>query len=328
MDVPSTHQIKEEGNGHHHDDENMSEPFKTFDLRKKRRWNESLIQGFLFACGAVSILTTIGIVYELTKEAMLFFSSEEVTLVQFFTGTKWQPQILQFGIWPLVTATLMTTTIAMLIALPLGLGVAIFLSEYASQRVRSWLKPTLEVLAGVPTVVYGYFALTFMTPLLRSIFGNNVVEIYNTASAGLVMGILILPLISSMSEDALSAVPRSLREAAYGLGATRLEVAVKIVVPAALSGISAAIIVGISRAIGETMIVAIAAGAGPNFTLNPFRAAETMTGHIVRISGGDLSYDTLDYNSLFAIGLLLFLITLSLNLVSQRVVRRFREVYE
>jgi phosphate transport system permease protein len=248
--------------------------------------------------------------------------------VQFFTGTKWQPQILQFGIWPLVTATLMTTTIAMLIALPLGLGVAIFLSEYASQRVRGWLKPTLEVLAGVPTVVYGYFALTFMTPLLRSIFGNNVVEIYNTASAGLVMGILILPLISSMSEDALSAVPRSLREAAYGLGATRLEVAVKIVVPAALSGISAAIIVGISRAIGETMIVAIAAGAGPNFTLNPFRAAETMTGHIVRISGGDLSYDTLDYNSLFAIGLLLFLITLSLNLVSQRVVRRFREVYE
>lgn len=328
MDVPSKHQIKEEGNGHHHDDENMSEPFKTFDLRKKRRWNESLIQGFLFACGAVSILTTIGIVYELTKEAMLFFSSEEVTLVQFFTGTKWQPQILQFGIWPLVTATLMTTTIAMLIALPLGLGVAIFLSEYASQRVRSWLKPTLEVLAGVPTVVYGYFALTFMTPLLRSIFGNNVVEIYNTASAGLVMGILILPLISSMSEDALSAVPRSLREAAYGLGATRLEVATKIVVPAALSGISAAIIVGISRAIGETMIVAIAAGAGPNFTLNPFRAAETMTGHIVRISGGDLSYDTLDYNSLFAIGLLLFLITLSLNLISQRVVRRFREVYE
>lgn len=328
MDVPSKHQIKEEGNGHHHDDENMSEPFKNFDLRKKRRWNESLIQGFLFACGAISILTTIGIVYELTKEAMLFFSSEEVTLVQFFTGTKWQPQILQFGIWPLVTATLMTTTIAMLIALPLGLGVAIFLSEYASQRVRSWLKPTLEVLAGVPTVVYGYFALTFMTPLLRSIFGNNVVEIYNTASAGLVMGILILPLISSMSEDALSAVPRSLREAAYGLGATRLEVAVKIVVPAALSGISAAIIVGISRAIGETMIVAIAAGAGPNFTLNPFRAAETMTGHIVRISGGDLSYDTLDYNSLFAIGLLLFLITLSLNLISQRVVRRFREVYE
>ncbi len=328
MDIPSTNPKNQTEMITDYGDENGVRQKKALNLRKKRRWNESLIQGFLFACGALSIFTTIGIVYELTKEAMLFFASEEVTLLQFFTGTKWQPQILQFGIWPLVTATLLTTSIAMLIALPLGLGVAIYISEYASQSTRNWLKPTLEVLAGVPTVVYGYFALTFMTPLLRSIFGNNVVEIYNTASAGLVMGILILPLISSMSEDALSAVPRSLREAAYGLGATRLEVAVKIVVPAALSGISAAFIVGISRAIGETMIVAIAAGAGPNFTLNPFRAAETMTGHIVRISGGDLSYDTLDYNSLFAIGLLLFLMTLSLNIVSQRIVRRFREVYE
>ena len=328
MDLPSINQNNQNELITGFGNENGVRQSKALNLRKKRRLNESLIQGFLFACGALSIFTTIGIVYELTKEAMLFFGSQEVTLHQFFTGTRWQPQILQFGIWPLVTATLMTTSIAMLIALPLGLGVAIYLSEYASQSTRSWLKPTLEVLAGVPTVVYGYFALTFMTPLLRSIFGNNVVEIYNTASAGLVMGILILPLISSMSEDALSAVPRSLREAAYGLGATRLEVAAKIVVPAALSGISAAFIVGISRAIGETMIVAIAAGAGPNFTLNPFRAAETMTGHIVRISGGDLSYDTLDYNSLFAIGLLLFLMTLSLNIVSQRIVRRFREVYE
>ncbi len=328
MEVPSTRYSSQENNHRQPEGEANAQPAKSLNLRRKRRWNESLIQGFLFACGTLSIFTTIGIVYELTKEAMLFFSSEEVTLLQFFTGTRWQPQILQFGIWPLVTATLMTTSIAMLIALPLGLGVAIYLSEYASQRTRSMLKPTLEVLAGVPTVVYGYFALTFMTPLLRSIFGDNVVEIYNTASAGLVMGILILPLISSMSEDALSAVPLSLREAAYGLGATRLEVATKIVVPAALSGISAAFIVGISRAIGETMIVAIAAGAGPNFTLNPFRAAETMTGHIVRISGGDLSYDTLDYNSLFAIGLLLFLMTLLLNIISQRIVRRFREVYE
>ena len=328
MDIPSINPKNQYETITGFGNENGVRHGKALNLCKKRRLNESLIQGFLFACGSLSIFTTIGIVYELTKEAMLFFGSQEVTLLQFFTGTRWQPQILQFGIWPLVTATLMTTSIAMLIALPLGLGVAIYLSEYASQSTRSWLKPTLEVLAGVPTVVYGYFALTFMTPLLRSIFGNNVVEIYNTASAGLVMGILILPLISSMSEDALSAVPRSLREAAYGLGATRLEVAAKIVVPAALSGISAAFIVGISRAIGETMIVAIAAGAGPNFTLNPFRAAETMTGHIVRISGGDLSYDTLDYNSLFAIGLLLFLITLSLNIISQRIVRRFREVYE
>jgi phosphate transport system permease protein len=186
----------------------------------------------------------------------------------------------------------------------------------------------LEVLAGIPTVVYGYFALTFMTPLLRAILGIKTVDIYNTASAGIVIGILIIPLVSSMSEDALSAVPRSLREAAYGLGATKLETATKVVVPAALSGIAAAFIVAISRAIGETMIVAIAAGAGPNFTFNPFASAETMTGHIVRISGGDLSYDSIDYNSIFAIGLLLFFMTLLLNIISQRVVRRFREVYE
>lgn len=303
-------------------------PGSLIDLRKRPRIKEGVIQGFLFICGAFSILTTIGIVYELGKEAMLFFRSPEVNLVEFFTGTKWQPQILEFGILPLVTSTLLTTAIAMAIALPLGLSVAIYLSEYASPRARSMLKPTLEVLSGIPTVVYGYFALTFMTPILRAILGRDVVEIYNTASAGLVMGILILPLISSISEDALSAVPRSLREAAYGLGATKLETAIKVVVPAALSGISAAFIIGISRAIGETMIVAIAAGAGPNMTLNPFRAAETMTGHIVRISGGDISYDSLDYNSLFAIGLLLFFMTLLLNIISQRIVRRFREVYE
>lgn len=287
-----------------------------------------MIQGFLFFCGAFSILTTLGIVYEIGKEALLFFRSPEVSLLEFLTGTKWQPQAGAFGILPLANATLMTTFFAMLIALPLGLFVAIYLSEYASVRMRNIIKPILEVLAGIPTVVYGYFALTFMTPFLRVIFGKDIVNIYNTASAGLVMGILILPLIASMSEDALSAVPRSLREAAYGLGATRLETAVKIVLPAAISGLAAAFIVGISRAIGETMIVALAAGAGPNFTLNPFKGAETMTGHIVRISGGDISYDTLDYNSLFAIGMLLFFSTLVLNLISQQIVRRFREVYE
>jgi phosphate transport system permease protein len=233
-----------------------------------------------------------------------------------------------FGILPLVTATLVTTLIAMLIALPLGLAVAIYLSEYASSRRRNILKPILEILAGIPTVVYGYFALTFMTPVLRSIFGRDVVDIYNMASGGLVIGILILPLITSMSEDALSAVPRSLREGAYALGATRLETALKIVVPAAISGLAAAFVVGISRCIGETMIVAIAVGAGPNLTLNPFKGAETMTGHIVRISGGDLSYDSIDYDSLFAIGLVLFAITFGLNLFSQRIVRRFRETYE
>jgi phosphate transport system permease protein len=216
----------------------------------------------------------------------------------------------------------------MLIALPLGLAVAIFLSEYASPRLRNSLKPILEVLAGIPTVVYGFFALTFMTPLLRQVFGVDVVNIYNTASAGLVMGILILPLVASMCEDALTAVPVSLREAAYGLGATRFETAIQVVLPSAISGIAAAIILAISRAVGETMIVAMAAGAGPNFTFNPFKAAETMTGHIVRISGGDLSYDTIDYNSLFAIAILLFFITLLLNLASQRIVRKFRRKVE
>jgi phosphate transport system permease protein len=216
----------------------------------------------------------------------------------------------------------------MLVSLPLGLSAAIYLSEYASPRVRSVIKPILEVLAGIPTVVYGYFALQFMTPVLRGIFGANTVEIFNMASPGIVMGIMITPMVSSMSEDALSAVPRSLREGAYGLAATRFEVATRVMVPAALSGITAAFIVGVSRAVGETMIVAIAAGAGPAFTLNPFKAAETMTGHIARISGGDISYNTIQYNSLFAIGLTLFVMTLLLNMLSQRIVRRFREVYE
>jgi phosphate transport system permease protein len=298
------------------------------DLRRQRRWGESLIQGFLFLCGAISILTTIGIVYVLGQESIRFFLSDEVSLLEFFGSTTWQPAIGQFGVWPLVTSTLMVSLIAMVVALPLGLGIAIYLSEYASLRARSTLKPILEVLAGVPTVVYGYFAVTFMTPLLRSIFGVNVVNIYNIASGGIVVGILIIPLVSSMSEDALRAVPNSLRQAAYGLGATKLETAVRIVVPAALSGIAAACLIAVSRAIGETMIVALAVGAGPKFTFNPFDSAETMTGHIVRISGGDLSYNTLDYNSLFAIGLLLFFMTLGLNLISQQIVRRFREVYE
>jgi phosphate transport system permease protein len=303
-------------------------PTKALGLKKRHRWGESVIQSLLFFAGFFSIFTTLGIVYELGKEAWLFFRLPEVNLWDFLTGTSWQPHINEFGVLPLVNATLVTTAVAMLIAIPLGLAVAIYLSEYANLKVRNSLKPILEVLAGIPTIVYGFFALTFVTPTLRNIFGRDVVEIYNTASAGLVMGILILPLIASISEDALNAVPRSLREAAFGLGATKLEVAIKVVLPAALSGISAAIILGISRAIGETMIVAVAAGAGPNFTLNPFKAAETMTGHIVRISGGDLSYDSIDYNSIFAIGLLLFFITLLLNIVSQRIVRRFREVYE
>lgn len=300
----------------------------TVRLKKKKRPGEWIIQAFLFFCGVVSIATTIGIVFELGKESLLFFRSSDVSILEFFTTTLWQPKIGAYGIIPLINATLMTSFFAMLIALPLGLASGIYLSEYAQPKVRAILKPILEILAGVPTVVYGYFALTFMTPILKTIFGQDTVNVYNTLSAGLVMGIMILPLVSSMSEDALSAVPRALREAAYGLGATRFETAVKIVLPAALSGIIAAFILAISRAIGETMIVAVAAGSGPKFTFNPFESAETMTGYIARISGGDLAYDTPDYNSIFAVGLMLFFITLILNSISRKIVRKFREVYE
>ncbi len=301
--------------------------FRQIDLKKKTRLSESVIQASLFFAGILSILITLAIVYELGKEALLFFNDPDVTLMKFFGTTKWQPGIGQYGIWALVSSTLVTSTIAILISLPLGLAAAIYLSEYASYRARSILKPILEILAGIPTVVYGYFALLFVTPILKSIFGDAL-QVYNMLSAGLVMGIMILPLISSMSEDALSAVPNSLREAAYAMGATKYEASVQIVLPAALSGIGAAVIIGISRAVGETMIVAVAAGAGPNFTFNPLQAAETMTGHIARISGGDLSYNSIDYTSLFAIALMLFLVTLVLNLVSQWVVNRFREQYE
>ncbi len=252
---------------------------------------------------------------------------DQPTIIEFFSNTQWIPAIGEFGVIPLINATLMTSTIAMLVALPLGIGAAIYLSEYASPRLRAVLKPLLEILAGIPTVVYGYFALTFMTPLLRAIFGIDVVNIYNTGSAGIVVGILIIPLVSSMSEDALHAVPQALREASYGLGATKLETTVKVVAPAALSGILAAFIVAVSRAIGETMIVAIAAGAGPKLSFSPFDSAETMTGHIARVSGGDLSYDSIDYNSIFAIGLTLFVMTFVLNVLSRVIISRFREAY-
>jgi len=299
-------------------------------LKKQTRFGEIIIEGLLFLAGAISILVTVGIVLVLARDAITFFQRDEVTLGEFFLSGTWQPQIGQFGIWSLVNATLVVSFIAMLVALPMGLMVAIYLSEYASARVRGILKPVLEILAGIPTVVYGYFALTFTTPLLRGVVGDDAVQIYNTASAGIVVGILILPLVSSMAEDALTAVPRSLREASYGLGATKLETATKIVLPAAASGIAAAFIVAISRAIGETMIVAIAAGAGPRPApfADPFVSAETMTGHMVRISGGDLSYDSIDYNSIFAIGLMLFVITLILNIISRFAVKRFREVYD
>jgi phosphate transport system permease protein len=299
-------------------------------LRKQPRIGEMIIEGLLFLSGAISILVTIGIVFVLFEEALKFFARSEVTWQEFFLTGTWQPAIGEFGIWSLINATLVVSVIAMLIALPIGLMVAIFLSEYASARVRNILKPILEVLAGIPTVVFGYFALTFITPILRGVLGDDIVQIYNTFSAGLVVGILIVPLVASMTEDALHAVPRALREGAFGLGATKLETSVRIVLPAALSGVAAAFIVAISRAVGETMVVAIAAGAGskPAPFVNPFVAAETMTGHMVRISGGDLSYDSVDYESIFAIGLMLFFMTLALNIISYYVVKRFREEAE
>ena len=314
-------------------------PSSITSLDRQARPGEMVIRGVLFVCGAVSILTTLGILYELGKESLLFFRDDRVSIGGFLTGTVWQPQVGSFGIWALILSTVLIAVIAMLVALPVGLASAIYLSEYASERVRGILKPVLEVLVGVPTVVYGFFALTFMTPLLRSVFGENVVQFFNVASAGIVVGILVVPLVSSLAEDALHAVPMSLREAAYGLGASKLEVSTRIVVPAALSGVGAAFVVAMSRAVGETMVVALAAGAAPRnfrlgedslfgYILNPFIGGEAMTGHIVRISSGDLSYNTIDYNSIFAIGLTLFLMTLGLNMLSRRIVRRFREAYE
>lgn len=302
--------------------------YRRSSLSKRSRPLETFIQSILFFCGALSIATTIGIVYVLGRESLQFFTNPEVPLWEFLFTTSWQPEAGEFGIWALATSTFITSLIAMFVSAPLGVSAAIYLSEYASPRMRAFLKPTLEILAGVPTVVYGYFALTFVTPILRSLFGVETVEIYNMASAGLVMGIMILPLISSMSEDALHAVPRSLREAAFGLGATRFETSTQVVAPAALSGLTAAFILGVSRAVGETMIVAIAAGSGSLFTFNPFKAAETMTGYIARLSGGDVSYASLQYQSIFAVGLMLFLLTLVLNIISRRMVARFREVYE
>ncbi len=306
----------------------LASSFQPEKLRKKFRVGEGMLESSLFVVGFLTIFITISIVIVLSDQALLFFRDPEVTLKEFFTSTQWQPQAGLFGIWALVSATLTTSAIAILVAVPLGLSAAIYLSEYADPRARAILKPVLEILAGIPTVVYGYFALLFVTPILRNLIGPEKIGVYNMLSAGIVMGIMILPLISSMSEDALSAVPNALREAAYAMGATPLEASTQVIVPAALSGIGAAVIVGISRAVGETMIVAIASGAGPRFSFNPLESAETMTGHIARISGGDLPYGTVDYTSLFAIALMLFLVTLVLNLISQWIVAKFREQYE
>ncbi|HEY6749774.1 MAG TPA: phosphate ABC transporter permease subunit PstC [Rubrobacteraceae bacterium] len=293
---------------------------------RARNFRERVIKIVLAACAYLSVLTTFGIVFVLFFETIAFF--REVSIVEFFTSTTWSAAFAnpQFGVMVLAAGTLLTTLIAIAVALPVGLLAAIFLSEYASASLRRWLKPALEVLAGVPTIVYGYFALTFVTPFLRDTIFPQL-TIFNALSAGLVMGVMIIPTIASVSEDAIYAVPRGLREGGYALGATKREVATRIVVPAALSGIVAATILGISRAIGETMIVAIAAGNRAQLTANPLEPVQTMTAYIVQVASGDTGTGTLTFNTIFAVGTTLFLMTLILNIVSYIFVRRFREIY-
>ncbi len=292
----------------------------------KRTFSERAIAVALFLSAFLSILITVGIVAVLLFEALAFFG--DVTFWEFITGTRWTPLFSskQFGVLALVAGTTLTALLAMLVALPLGLLSAIYLSEYAPDRIRRLVKPILEVLAGIPTVVYGYFALLFVTPILRDISGD--IAVFNALSASIVMGIMILPMVSSLSEDAMRSVPRNLREAAYALGSTKLEVSTLVVVPAALSGIMSAFILAVSRAIGETMIVTIAAGQNPSFTLNPFVPIETMTAYIVQVSQGDAPAGSIEFKTIFAVALLLFVMTLVMNLLSQYVVSRFREEYE
>jgi len=300
-----------------------------FDLSgaASRRTSERVVGAVLWLCGALSLLTTVGIVVVLIQQALVFFAQVPVT--DFLFGTTWTAlfKTPQYGVLPLVAGTLMITLIAMCVSIPLGLMSAIYLSEYAASRVRDILKPSLELLAGIPTIVYGFFAVTFIRPdLLKLIFPG--IGPFSALAAGIAVGIMTIPLVASLSEDAMRAVPRSLREGGYALGATKLEVSWQIVVPAALSGIIASFILAMSRAVGETMIVALAAGSKPQLTANPLEPMQTMTGFIVQAFSGDMVVGTPPYLSLFAVGLLLFFITVALNMVSHWVVGKFREVYE
>jgi phosphate transport system permease protein len=292
------------------------------------RRGEALIRGLLFAAAILSVLTTVGIVISLLAPALTFFR-DEANIFDFLFGGTWDPRISQqYGVWPLINGTLLITAIALLVAIPLGLGTAIYLSEYARPRVRRAVKPVIELLAGIPTIVFGYFALTFFTPeVLQDFFGVGVGQ-FNALSAGIVMGFMVIPTIASVSEDAMSAVPQALREGAFGLGASKLQVSLRIVFPAALSGIVAAIVLGVSRAIGETMIVLVAAGLQPRTGIDPTLGYETMTTYIGATARGDIPTGSLVYKSVFAVGITLFVFTLIMNLISIRFVRRFRQVYE
>ncbi len=294
---------------------------------KSRHLTEHSIRILLWICAMTSVLTTAGIIFVLTSESFSFF--REVSPMHFFLGTEWSPLLApqSFGVLPLICGTMLVAGGALLVAIPIGLGSALYLSEYAPAAIRQLGKAVLDILAGVPTVVYGYFALTFITPcILKPLLPST--EVFNAASAALVVGVMIIPTVCSLCHDALQAVPNTLREAAFALSATKLEVSTGVVLPAALSGVGAAILLALARAIGETMAVALAAGMTPNLTLNPLQSIQTMTGYIVQVSLGDTPAGTIEYQTIFAVGLTLFAITLGINVFATRIIARFREVYE
>jgi len=294
--------------------------------RRRRHWGEGAIKGALALCALVSVATTVGIIAALLEPSIEFFRS--VNVLDYLTGTEWAPlfEPAHFGVVPLVVGTFSVTFWALAVSAPFGLGAAIFLSEYASLRTRKVLKPALELLAGIPTVVFGYFALTAFTPFLRSL-GLDV-EIFNAFSAGVVMGVMLIPTVASLSEDAMTAVPQTLRDGAYALGSNKLKVSLRIVVPAAVSGIVASYVLAVSRAIGETMIVLLAAGQLAQTTLDPFKAVETLTAFIAATAQGDVPTGSIEYKTIFAVALTLFVMTFVMNMLSIRLVRKYREVYE
>jgi phosphate transport system permease protein len=294
-------------------------------LLRYRKWRDRAVEAVLLACGLVAVFTTLAIVFVLLRESAAFF--DHVSLKEFLTDTMWTPLFADahYGILPLVAGTMTTTVVALLIAVPLGTTIAIYLSEFAPTKVRETIKPILELLGAVPTVVFGYFALQFVTPMLQYFMPD--LPGFNMLSAGLVIGLMIVPYVSSVSEDAMRAVPRYMREGSYAMGATRLQTALRVVVPGAFSGLAAAYILGISRAVGETMVVAIAAGMQPNFTFDPREQAATITAYIVQVSLGDLPHGSIGYQSIFAVGLVLMLITLCFNIMGFFLTRRFREAY-
>ena len=294
----------------------------------RRRWGETFIKGLLLLAALISLLTTFGIVYALVEETIVFFRS--VPIHDFLFGTKWSPLFNppSFGVLPLIAGTFFTTLIGLLVAIPLGLGGAIYLAEYARPRVRKTIKPLLELLAGVPTIVFGYFALTFFTPTILRDFLNLNVGIFNALAAGIIIGFLIIPIVASISEDSMRAVPQALREGAFGLGASKFQVALRVVFPAALSGIVASIVLAMSRAVGETMVVLIAGGQQPQWGANVGESMETLTAFIGATAKGDAATGSIAYKTIFAVGMTLFVITLVMNLISIRFVRKYRQVYE